>query len=318
MLSEGIRRRDADARERMFGEEALWHYKRGLARARLGRRRRRTTGPGRFRSRAKRATGCAAGRTPSSARSGAKAGDREQARRAVSSRYRVGRRAATIRPARSEAETLLVQRDRTLDRRYRNDRMKKRRNWVPRRSSASLVAASSSSASARSSRSRPGSSRTSRSRTQRATATRKPSSTTCASSSTDAPPLLELTQRPAGVHGRTPTRSRLQNTQLQTLHVLAWDPDDEKLARVAVPFWLLRLKSSRFEFSAYASGLRRQRRQPAPRGHRTLRRRHHPRHHDALRRARPPLGSMSRIERLRNWTIEQLNWAISQLSNWLE
>ncbi|MBA3271017.1 MAG: DUF3808 domain-containing protein, partial [Acidobacteria bacterium] len=37
MLSEGIRKRDGDRRERMFGEDALWHYKRGLARARLGR-----------------------------------------------------------------------------------------------------------------------------------------------------------------------------------------------------------------------------------------------------------------------------------------
>lgn len=37
MLDEGIRRRDADRRERMYGEDALWHYKRGLARARQGR-----------------------------------------------------------------------------------------------------------------------------------------------------------------------------------------------------------------------------------------------------------------------------------------
>jgi tetratricopeptide (TPR) repeat protein len=37
MLSDGIRRRDTDRRERMFGEDALWHYKRGLVRARLGR-----------------------------------------------------------------------------------------------------------------------------------------------------------------------------------------------------------------------------------------------------------------------------------------
>jgi tetratricopeptide (TPR) repeat protein len=35
-LTDGIRRFDTDTRERMFGEEALWHYKRGLARARLG------------------------------------------------------------------------------------------------------------------------------------------------------------------------------------------------------------------------------------------------------------------------------------------
>jgi len=37
VLDEGIRRKDADRRERTFGEEALWHYKRGVARARLGR-----------------------------------------------------------------------------------------------------------------------------------------------------------------------------------------------------------------------------------------------------------------------------------------
>ena len=38
VLNEGIRMRDADRRERMFGEDALWHYKRGVARARQGRR----------------------------------------------------------------------------------------------------------------------------------------------------------------------------------------------------------------------------------------------------------------------------------------
>ena len=36
VLDEGIRRKDSDRRERMFGEEALWHYKRGVARARQG------------------------------------------------------------------------------------------------------------------------------------------------------------------------------------------------------------------------------------------------------------------------------------------
>lgn len=37
MLDEGIQRRDADKRERMFGEDALWHYKRAVARARQNR-----------------------------------------------------------------------------------------------------------------------------------------------------------------------------------------------------------------------------------------------------------------------------------------
>ena len=36
-LNEGLARMDGDRRERMFGEEALWYYKRGLARAALGR-----------------------------------------------------------------------------------------------------------------------------------------------------------------------------------------------------------------------------------------------------------------------------------------
>jgi tetratricopeptide (TPR) repeat protein len=37
VLNDGIRLRDTDRRERMFGEDALWHYKRGVARARQGR-----------------------------------------------------------------------------------------------------------------------------------------------------------------------------------------------------------------------------------------------------------------------------------------
>jgi Flp pilus assembly protein TadD len=37
ILTDGIVRFEADRRERMFGEESLWRYKRGLARARLGR-----------------------------------------------------------------------------------------------------------------------------------------------------------------------------------------------------------------------------------------------------------------------------------------
>ena len=36
VLNDGIRMRDGDRRERMFGEDALWHYKRGIARARQG------------------------------------------------------------------------------------------------------------------------------------------------------------------------------------------------------------------------------------------------------------------------------------------
>ena len=44
--------------------------------------------------------------------------------------------------------------------------------------------------------------------------------------------------------------------ELTTLHVLAWDPDEDHLARVEIPFWLLRLKSGPISFSSYAAGLR--------------------------------------------------------------
>ena len=67
-------------------------------------------------------------------------------------------------------------------------------------------------------------------------------------------PLLEIRNgRPAYAAGRPPQSA--QTTSLTTLHVLAWDPDDEELARFAIPFWLLRLKSDPIEFSTYASGL---------------------------------------------------------------
>jgi hypothetical protein len=68
------------------------------------------------------------------------------------------------------------------------------------------------------------------------------------------PPLLELRDgRPAYTTGR-PDASR-PRSELQTLNVLAWDPDHEKLTKVAMPFWLLRLKATPIEFSSYASGL---------------------------------------------------------------
>jgi hypothetical protein len=44
-------------------------------------------------------------------------------------------------------------------------------------------------------------------------------------------------------------------TRLETLYVLAWDSDEERLARFSVPFWLIRMKSEPFRVSAYASGL---------------------------------------------------------------
>jgi hypothetical protein len=41
---------------------------------------------------------------------------------------------------------------------------------------------------------------------------------------------------------------------LTTLHVIAFDPDDEELAKVSLPFWLLRMKSGPIKLSAYSDG----------------------------------------------------------------
>jgi hypothetical protein len=66
-------------------------------------------------------------------------------------------------------------------------------------------------------------------------------------------PLMEL-------HDGVPRFTKARNepspsrSSLQTLNVLVWDPDEEKVFRVALPFWLMRLKSDPIRFSAYASG----------------------------------------------------------------
>ncbi len=41
---------------------------------------------------------------------------------------------------------------------------------------------------------------------------------------------------------------------LTTLHILAFDDDEGKLARIEVPFWILRLKSGPIAFGSYAAG----------------------------------------------------------------
>ena len=66
-------------------------------------------------------------------------------------------------------------------------------------------------------------------------------------------PLLEM-------HGTSTARrswppADAPRINLSTLHVLAWDAHDEKLARFEIPFWLLRLKETPIRFGTYASGL---------------------------------------------------------------
>jgi hypothetical protein len=66
-------------------------------------------------------------------------------------------------------------------------------------------------------------------------------------------PLLELRDgRPQLVPERT-AQSR-SGQSLTTLHVIAFDKDDEDLVKFSVPFWLLRMKSGPIKLSNYSDG----------------------------------------------------------------
>jgi hypothetical protein len=68
------------------------------------------------------------------------------------------------------------------------------------------------------------------------------------------PPLMELRDRvPHYVEERATQSS--STIKLTTMHVVAWDSDDRKLATVDIPWWVLRMKSGTISFSSYASGI---------------------------------------------------------------
>ena len=67
-------------------------------------------------------------------------------------------------------------------------------------------------------------------------------------------PLLEMKDGAPHYVGGRAEASPSQSRQLTTLHILAWDADEEKLATVSVPWWVLRLKSGPIRFSSYAAG----------------------------------------------------------------
>lgn len=69
------------------------------------------------------------------------------------------------------------------------------------------------------------------------------------------PVLLEFDDQGRARAVRRPASGPTPAVRLETLHVLAWDPDDEQLARFRVPFWLLRLKSTPIEIAGYAAGV---------------------------------------------------------------
>jgi hypothetical protein len=68
------------------------------------------------------------------------------------------------------------------------------------------------------------------------------------------PPLVEIKDGQRVTH-KPPVEGAASQPSLQTLHVLAWDSREEKLANVTVPWWVVRLKTGPIRFSTYASGL---------------------------------------------------------------
>ena len=66
-------------------------------------------------------------------------------------------------------------------------------------------------------------------------------------------PLIEMRDgEPALVAARKDEPP--STSKLTTLHLMAWDEDEEKLVRFSLPFWLLRMKSGPIAFSSYAAG----------------------------------------------------------------
>jgi hypothetical protein len=67
-------------------------------------------------------------------------------------------------------------------------------------------------------------------------------------------PLIRMVDgRPEFIAERA-TQSSPSTAPLKTMHVMAWDDDEEQLVTFAIPFWLLRLKSGPIQLSAYAQG----------------------------------------------------------------
>lgn len=68
-------------------------------------------------------------------------------------------------------------------------------------------------------------------------------------------PLLEIGDNGKPRYLTDAAASTPAGPPLETLHLLAWDPDDGDLARLSFPFWILRMKSVPFRFDSSDSGL---------------------------------------------------------------
>ena len=56
-------------------------------------------------------------------------------------------------------------------------------------------------------------------------------------------PLLILEGHKVRVNAAEKARPNKSGKRIEDIHILAWDPDEDKLARIRIPFWLLAMKS---------------------------------------------------------------------------
>ena len=67
-------------------------------------------------------------------------------------------------------------------------------------------------------------------------------------------PLIQMVDdRPQFIADRAASPGAV-TTPLKTLHLMAWDDDEQQLVTFAVPFWVLRWKSGPIELGAYSRG----------------------------------------------------------------
>lgn len=60
----------------------------------------------------------------------------------------------------------------------------------------------------------------------------------------DQTPLLMVDGRDVKVNPAERARTNPSAAPIQNLHILAWDPSEDKLVRLTIPWWLVRMKSS--------------------------------------------------------------------------
>lgn len=66
----------------------------------------------------------------------------------------------------------------------------------------------------------------------------------------DMQPLFELDRRDEPKMTRPLESMPAGATRPQTMYILAWDPDKERLARVSMPFWMLRLGRKKIDLTS--------------------------------------------------------------------